>query len=71
MVAIGTESGSLHIVEDVLEKHKLHHLPKLHKKMIRTVNFTHGSTSVLTGGDDGEIKLVDLIKMKVNQNVKL
>lgn len=40
MIAVGTESGSLHVAEDVFEKHKLHHIPKLHKRMIRTINFT-------------------------------
>lgn len=64
LLAVCTDSGSLHIVEDVGGKHKLHHLPRLHKKMIRCVQFSNDGGRSLSGSDDGEIKMVDLEKMK-------
>lgn len=64
-MAVCTDSGSFHIVEDVLNQHKLYHIPKLHKKMIRSVQFTTDGSRALSGSDDQEIKMVDLNQMKV------
>ena len=62
-IAIGTDSGSLHIIEDPLSKRKLHQ-KKSHKRMIRSVKFSNDGIKAYTASDDGEIKLTDLMKMK-------
>lgn len=51
-MVVCTESGSLHVVEDTLEKHKLYHLPRLHKKLIRSVKFSLDGVRSITGSDD-------------------
>lgn len=66
MLAVCTESGSLHISEYTLQEHKIHHLNKVHKKMIRSVKFTGDGNRAVTGSDDCEIKIIDLQKMTVN-----
>ncbi|CAD8149068.1 unnamed protein product [Paramecium pentaurelia] len=62
-IAVGTDSGSLHIVEDPIEKRKLHS-KKIHKKMVRSVKFSNDGFKAFTSSDDGDIKLIDLTKMK-------
>ncbi|CAD8141631.1 unnamed protein product [Paramecium octaurelia] len=62
-IAVGTDSGSLHIVEDPIEKRKLHS-KKVHKKMVRSVKFSNDGFKAFSSSDDGDIKLTDLTKMK-------
>ncbi|KAM3139715.1 hypothetical protein pb186bvf_008173 [Paramecium bursaria] len=62
-IAICTDSGSLHIVDNFLAKYKLHSLQRLHKKIVRSVQFSQQGLRTLTSSDDGDIKLVDLQKM--------
>ncbi len=65
LLAVGNEGGSLFIIDGEGQKRQM----KVHSKAIKTLLFMDNN-KLLTGSEDGLIKLIDLEKQEILQQFR-